>query len=153
MKMSAPATHNSGATNLLLGQNDIDQATVVNNGYSGQYGSLAGANVNYVTKAGSDRWHGNALYWWNGRTMNANNYFNNQTGTPRPFNNANQWAASLGGPVRKDKTFFFLNTEGVRVLLPTSTKVNIPSPQFEAATLTHLLPSPASIPFYNQLFS
>jgi hypothetical protein len=145
--------NNSGATNLLLGQNDIDQATVVNNGYSGEYGNLAGANVNYVTKSGSDKWHGNALYWWNGRTMNANNYFNNQTGTPRPFDNANQWAASLGGPVRKDKTFFFVNTEGVRVLLPTSTKVNIPSPQFQAATLIHLLPQPASIPFYQSLFS
>jgi hypothetical protein len=145
--------NNSGATNLLLGQNDIDQATVVNNGYSGQYGGLAGANVNYVTKSGSDRWHGNTIYWWNGRMMNANNYFNNQTGTARPFDNANQWAASLGGPIRKGKTFVFINTEGVRVLLPTSTKVNIPSSQFEAATLTHLAPSPASIPFYNQLFS
>src|SRR5260370_15158975 len=85
--------------------------------------------------------------------MNANNYFNNQTRTPRPFDNVNEWAASLGGPIRKDKTFFFVNTEGLRVLLPTSTKVNIPSPQFEAATLIHLLRSPASIPFYNQLFS
>src|SRR5246500_2560499 len=145
--------NNSGATNLLLGQNDIDQTTVVSNGYSGQYGGLAGANVNYVTKSGSDRWHGNALYWWNGRTMNANNFFNNQTGTPRPFDNANQWAASLGGPIRKDKTFFFVNTEGVRVLLPTSAKVNIPTPHFQAATLIHLQPQPASIPFYQTLFS
>ena len=146
--------NNSGATNLLLGQNDIDQATVVNNGYSGEYGGLAGANVNYVTKSGSDKWHGNAIYWWNGRAMNANNYFNNQTGTPRPFDNANQWAASLGGPIRKEKTFFFINTEGARVLLPTSTKVNIPSSQFEAATVANLSStSPTSIPFYNQLFS
>src|SRR5246127_5386846 len=145
--------NNSGATNLLLGQNDIQVATVVNNGYSGEYGGLAGANVNYVTKSGSNDWHGNAIYWWNGRTMNANNYFNDQTGTPRPFDNANQWAASFGGPIRKDKTFFFVNTEGVRVLLTTSTKVNIPSPQFEAATLAHLKTSPASVPFYTQLFS
>ena len=145
--------NNSGATNLLLGQNDIDQATVVNNGYSGQYGGLAGANVNYITKSGSDKFHGNALYWWNGRTLNANNFFNNQTGTPRAFDNVNEWAASLGGPIRKDKTFFFINTEGLRVLLPTSTKVNIPSPQYQAATLTHLLSSPASIPFYQSLFS
>jgi len=145
--------NNSGATNLLLGQNDIDQATVVSNGYSGQYGGLAGANVNYITKSGSDHWHGNALYWWNGRAMNANNFFNNQTGTPRAFDNVNEWAASLGGPIRKDKTFFFINTEGLRVLLPTSAKVNIPSPQYQAATLTHLLPQPASIPFYESLFS
>ena len=39
---------------------------------------LAGANVNYVTRSGSNKWHGNAEYFWNGRTMNANNYFNVQ---------------------------------------------------------------------------
>jgi hypothetical protein len=145
--------NNSGATNLLLGQNDIQEATVVNNGYSGQYGGLAGANVNYVTKSGSNQWHGNAIYWWNGRVMNANNFFNNQTGTPRPFDNANQWAASLGAPIRKDKTFFFVDTEGLRVLLPTSARVNIPSPQYEAATLANLNSnSPISVPFYQSLF-
>ena len=148
--------NNSGATNLLLGQNDIQEATVVNNGYSGQYGGLAGANVNYITKSGANEWHGNTLYWWNGRILNANNYFNNQTGTPRPFDNANQWAASLGGPIRKDKTFFFVDTEGLRVLLPTSTKVNVPSPQYQAATLANLRRTPAvagSVPFYQRLFS
>src|SRR6202162_3470261 len=46
--------NNSGATNLLLGNNDVREATVVTNGYSGQYGTLAGANVNYVTKSGSN---------------------------------------------------------------------------------------------------
>src|SRR6266851_3915277 len=148
--------NNSGATNLLLGQNDIEEATVVNNGYSGQYGGLAGANINFVTKSGSNQWHGNAIYWWNGRAMNANGYFNNQTRTPRAFDNANQWAASFGGPIRKNKTFFFVNTEGLRVLLPTSTKVNVPSPQFEAATLANLAAKPStavSIPFYDRLFS
>ena len=148
--------NNSGATNLLLGQNDVEQATVVNNGYSGEYGGLAGANVNYVTKSGSNEWHGNAVYWWNGRAMNANNFFNNRTGTPRPFDNANQWAASLGGPIHKDTTFFFLNTEGLRVLLPTSTKVNIPSPEYQSATLANLAGQPAvagSVSLYQQLFS
>ncbi len=146
--------NNSGATNLLLGQNDIQQATVVSNGYSGQYGQLAGANVNYVTKSGTNNWHGNATYFWNGRIMNANNYFNNQSGTPRPFDNANQWAASLGGPIIKDKTFFFVNTEGLRVLLPTNTLVRIPSPQFQAATLANVgATSPDSVAFYNQMFT
>jgi hypothetical protein len=91
--------NNSGATNLLLGQNDVQQATVVNNGYTGQYGQLAGSNVNYVTKSGTNDWHGNLNYFWNGRIMNANSYFNNQSGVARPFDNANQWAASLGGPI------------------------------------------------------
>jgi hypothetical protein len=146
--------NNSGATNLLLGQNDINQATVVNNGYSGQYGGLAGANVNYITKAGSNAWHGNATYWWNGRAMNANNFINNASGAARPFDNANQWAASFGGPIKKDKTFFFVDYEGLRVILPTSTPVNIPSPGFQAATLANLaLNSPDSVPFYTQMFN
>ena len=78
--------NNSGATNLLLGQNEVAEATVVTNGYSGQYGGFIGANVNYITKSGSNNWHGNANYFWNGRAMNANDYFhtNYQDHSTRP---------------------------------------------------------------------
>jgi hypothetical protein len=147
--------NNSGATNLLLGQNEIAEATVVNNGYSGQYGQLAGSTVNYVTKSGTNRWHGNAIWWWNGRAMNANDWFNNHTSTPKPFDNANQWAASFGGPIQKDKTFFFVDYEGLRVLLPTSAPALIPSPQFETATIAQLNATglAASVPFYQTMFN
>jgi Carboxypeptidase regulatory-like domain len=149
--------NNSGATNLFLGSNDVREATVVNNGYSGEYGELAGANVNYVTKSGSNSFHGNAEYFWNGSVLNANAWFNNHTTpvTPRPFDNANQWAASIGGPIRKNKTFFFMDTEGLRLLIPTAEPVNVPSPAFEAATLANLtaVGNAAEIPFYNRIFS
>jgi Carboxypeptidase regulatory-like domain len=154
--------NNSGATNLLLGNNEVQEATVVTNGYSGQYGGFAGANVNYITKSGSNNWHGNANYWWDGRVMNANNYFNHANGqdgftsTPRPFVNANQYAASFGGPIVKDKAFFFWNYEGLRVLLPTSAQVVTPTPSFETAIIDNLN-SPAvglsqSVPFYQTMF-
>src|SRR5213078_4448067 len=52
--------NNSGATNLLLGANELQEASVVANGYTGQYGRQAGAQVNYATKSGSNAWHGNA---------------------------------------------------------------------------------------------
>jgi hypothetical protein len=142
---------NSGATNLLLGANDIETTSVVSNGYDGEYGTMAGANVNYVTKSGTNKFHGNAEYFWNGSVLNANDWFNNNTATPRPFDNANQWAASLGGPIIKDKTFFFVDTEGLRLLIPTAIPVNIPSPQFEAATLS-AVPS-SELPFYNGAFN
>jgi hypothetical protein len=145
--------NNSGATNLLLGLNDVQEATVVNNGYSAQYGGLAGANVNFVTKSGTNNFHGSANYFWNGRVMNANNWFNNHSvpRTPKPFDNANQWSAALGGPIIHDKTFFFVDYEGLRVLLPTNVQVKIPSPQFQAATLA-TIPA-AEVPFYNQMFA
>lgn len=147
--------NNSGATNLTLGLNDVEEATVVTNGYSGQYGGLAGADINYVSRHGSNNFHGNAEYFWNGRAMNANDYFLNQEGSPRPFVNANQYAASFGGPIKKNKAFFFADYEGIRLFIPSIFSVNVPTPGFEAAVNTNLtaLGLGASVPLYNSLYS
>jgi hypothetical protein len=77
----------SGALFLLLGQNQIQEATVVSTGYSGQFGGAAGGNLNYVTKSGGNAFHGNAQYYWNGRALNANDWFLNAFDKPRPFDN------------------------------------------------------------------
>src|ERR1035437_10829864 len=99
--------NNSGATNLLLGNNDVDTVTVITNSYYAAFGGLGGAQVNEISRSGSNKWHGNLVYWWNGRAMNANSYFNKQAGSPRNFDNANQGAAAIGGPLKKDKIFGF----------------------------------------------
>jgi hypothetical protein len=144
----------SGATNLTLGVNEILTATVVTNAYSGQYGRLAGSQVDYVTRSGTNAFHGNLLYDWNGRVLNANNFFNKRKGTGRSFDNVNQGAGSASGPIIRNHMFFFVDYTVMRILLPTSAAVNVPSPQFEAATLAHLQTvSPLSVPFYNQVFS
>jgi len=151
--------NNSGA-NLLLGQNEIAEATVVTNGYSGQYGGFIGANVNYITKSGSNNWHGNANYFWNGRVMNANDYFhtdyaNKANDLPRGFDNANQYAASFGGPIWKNKAFFFWNYEGLRVIIPvTNNGLLAPSADFQTAITDNLNATGfgASVPFYQQMF-
>jgi hypothetical protein len=144
--------NNSGATNLLLGSNEIQEADVVTNGYSSSYGTFAGINVNYITKSGGNDFHGNAVYYWNGRAMNANDWFNKANGLPRAFDNANQWAASIGGPIKKDKLFFFFNTEGLRVLIPVPSTVFVPTAAFEGATVENLtaLGLQNSIPYYCQ---
>jgi hypothetical protein len=150
-------TNINGALNLSLGANEIEEVTVVSNGYSSQYGGAAGANVNYITKSGGNEYHGNATYFWNGGVLNANDWINNATGVPRAPDNANQWAASLGGPIRKDKLFFFFNTEGVRVHLPIPSQVVLPSPQFEKATISNIDAlfgtASASDAFYKKIFS
>ncbi len=157
--------NNSGATNLTLGANELQEATVVNNGYSAQFGRQAGAQVNYTTKSGTNQFHGNASYWWNGRALNANSYFNKYdpsqgadpafARTDRAFVNANQWATSIGGPIIKDKTFFFVDYEGLRVVLPTSALTIVPSQAFEDYVINTALPGAgrtASIPLYRQIF-
>ena len=146
--------NNSGATNLTLGRNDIAEATVTTNAYGGQFGQQAGAQVSYVTKSGTNQFHGNAEYWWTGRAMDANDWFNNLNSTPRPFANNNEWADSLGGPIKKDKLFFFADNEGIRYIVPSTQQVISPTPQFAAATLANLATvSPASIPLYTKMFN
>ncbi len=144
--------NNSGATNLTIGSNEIQEASVISNPYAGQYGQLAGAQVTYVTKSGTNDFHGNAQYLWNGRFLNANDWFNNATATPRPFSNANQWAASLGGPIIKNKTFFFVDNEGLRFVLPDVLSATIPTPAFAAAVLANVTRlHPVEAPLYQKL--
>jgi hypothetical protein len=130
--------NNSGASNLTLGSNEVQEVTITTNPYSGQYGQLSGAQVSYVTKSGTNQIHGNANYYWNGRLLNANDTFDNAQGTPTPFSNANQWADSIGGPIIKDKTFFFLDNEGLKFDLPVTDVVTVPSPQFANAVLANV---------------
>src|SRR6266496_2012116 len=146
-----------GALILLLGQNQIQEATVVSTGYSGQFGGAAGGNINYITKSGGNRFHGNAQYYWNGTVFDANDWFAKALEQPRPFSIANQWAASLSGPIKKDKLFFFADTEGLRILVPQPSFVTIPSPEFEMATLTNIDlrfgATSATDAFYRRIFN
>ncbi len=147
--------NNSGATNLLLGKNEIQETSVVSNGYTGQYGRMAGAQVDYATKSGTNSWHGNAQYFFNSGGMNANDWFLNQSGTPLPQENNNQWAASIGGPIKKDKLFFFFDTEGLRYILGTAQLTVVPTQAFATAVQDSLPANgfPASVPFYTNMFN
>jgi hypothetical protein len=146
--------NNSGATNLTLGSNEVQEATVISNPYSGEHGQLSGAQVTYVTKSGSNAFHGNALYWWNGSNMNSNDWMNNNNGTARPFSNANQWAASLGGPIIKNKTFFFIDYEQLQFVLPNNIQTYVPTPAFASAILNNVASlQPAELPAYQQMMN
>jgi hypothetical protein len=146
-----------GPLGLTLGANQTEEATVVTSTYSGQFGGVAGGNINYVTKSGGNALHGNAQYYWNGTVLNANDWFIKADGNPRPLSIANQWAGSVGGPIRKDKLFFFFDTEGLRVVIPQLSYTVIPTPEFEAATLANIdskfSANSASHAFYKQIFN
>jgi hypothetical protein len=95
----------SGASNNTLGANDVAEAAVIVNAFSAQYGREAGAQVNYISKSGANRFHGNLVENYNGQFLNANDYINNSNHTPRGRSVANQYAASIGGPIKRDKIF------------------------------------------------
>ena len=144
--------NNSGVSGLLLGANEVQEASVIQNAYQGQYGRQAGLQVNYVTKSGTNAYHGNLVHNYNGTLLNANDFFSNTTGTPRPHTVSNQYAASLGGRIVRDKLFFFVDTEALRVALPVArSTVAIPSAALEDYTLRTI--SPYQIGLYQKAFA
>jgi hypothetical protein len=150
--------NNTGSSNLLLGGNEIQEVAVINNAYTGQYGRQAGSQINYSTKSGTSEFHGAIAYNWTGRYLNANpplTKASTPVGSPlppRPFENNNQWAASLGGPIIKKKAFFYVNTEGIRYIFGSVHNVTVPTPAFEAFVLGNVPKDAATQAFYNNVF-
>jgi outer membrane receptor protein involved in Fe transport len=109
--------------------------------FEAEYGRSAGGVINVVTKSGTNQFHGSALEYFRNTDLNARNYFNPAANEPggqpqQPFHN-NQFGGSLGGPIIKDRTFFFVDYEGVResgklnysALVPSSQEIAIATQQ------------------------
>ena len=108
-----------------LGVEAIAEFQTMTNTYSAQYGGN-GSVVNAVSKSGTNSFHGSAFDFLRNSKMDARGFFDKlPSHEPPPFRK-NQYGGSLGGPVKKDKVFFFTNYEGIRQLLGGSTLVNVP---------------------------
>ena len=154
LETNDPLTNlNSGlSTNLVLGLNSISEVTVNTLSYSVDQGRYGASQVDYVTKSGTNQFHGNLYELWNGSLLNAADYFTNATpGNHKPGSTVNHFGGSLGGPIAHDKLFFFFDSEWVRIALPIVTPTIVPSAAFQQYVLQQL-PSP-SVPFYQQMFS
>ncbi len=145
--------NNSGSSNLTLGQGELAEATVIQNAYNSQYGRAAGAIVQYTTKSGTNKFHGELDYNYNGSVLNANGWFNQETEAlgnqplTRPHAVSNEWAANVGGPIIHDKLFFFADYEGLRYVLPGSSGfLTFPTPAFSSFILGNV--PAAALPTY-----
>ena len=89
----------------------IEEVQVVTSGGEAQMGASPGLNVNVVTKSGTNSLHGGVFYQLHSKKMNANSWTNNNEGVPIPGDNQRWEGATLGGPILKDKTFFFFSAQ------------------------------------------
>lgn len=87
---------------------------VQTNTFSAEFGRTSGAVVSISIKSGTNDYHGSVYEFLRNKVLNANNFFQNRAGNKRPSLVQNQFGASLGGPIRKDKSFFFVNWEEYR---------------------------------------
>jgi hypothetical protein len=159
------------STNLVIGLDAVQEATVNTNSFAVDEGRYGAAQVNYFTKSGTNRFHGDVYEIWNGSLFNAEDYFLHANDTPgsiarKPRSTVNEFGVSVGGPIRRDKLFFFGHYEGIRIALPLVSQITLPTPAYQQYVLGQLatggsdpvtgafLPAePSEISFYRKMFS
>jgi hypothetical protein len=98
--------------------------------YDAEYGRVAGANVDVITKTGANAFHGDVFEFWRNDVLNANDYFFNANGVARPELKQNQYGGTLGGPIKKDKLLFFGSYQGTRQINAVQGRQTFVSPLF-----------------------
>ena len=159
------------STNLVIGLDALQEATVNTNSYAVDQGRYGASQVNYFTKSGSNRFHGDVYEIWNGSLLNATDYFLHANDTPgniakKPRSTVNEFGVSVGGPILKDRVFFFSHYEGIRIALPLVARTTVPSSAFQQYVLQQLpqggidaingtvLPAePQEVGFYQKMFA
>ncbi|MCU1276168.1 MAG: Oar protein, partial [Bryobacterales bacterium] len=117
----------------------IQEFKITTNPYSAEYGRSPGAAISVTTKGGTNQYHGLAYEYLRNRVLDANDFFTNRNGLAKPQNVQNQFGGNLGGPIIKDKLFWFFDYEGTRIRRGVSRITTVPLPNerigdFSAAT-------------------
>ncbi|MGA8153262.1 MAG: carboxypeptidase regulatory-like domain-containing protein [Terriglobales bacterium] len=111
----------------------IAEFRLLTSNYTAEYGRNGGGIISVVLKSGSNQFHGSAFDFFRNRVLNANDYFNIQQGLPREDLKRNQFGGTVGGPILKDKAFFFLAYQGTREIVDEAA---LNSPVFTPKELT-----------------
>jgi len=115
-----------------LGADAVEQFSVVTSNYPAAYGRSSGGIVNAVTRSGSNLFHGSVYEFLRNSALDAKNYFDG----PKPPFKRNQFGGALGGPIIKNRTFFFVNYEGLRQSLGVTHIDIVPSPAARSGMLS-----------------
>ena len=117
------------ASVLRVTPDSVQEFRVITTNANADQGRSSGAQVSLVTKSGTNDWHG-LLYEYHRNTItSANDFFNNKAGVPRPQLLRNIFGGSLGGPIKRDRAFFFFTYEGFREATASSVVRTVPLPQ------------------------
>lgn len=141
--------NNSGSTNLQEGSTQnvqpppdaLQEFRVQTRTYSAEFGTSAGAVINATIKGGTNGFHGNVWEFLRNSKLDANSYFNNLNGVRRGQFSQNQFGGTIGGPVIKNKTFFFFDMQNFTSRRATTVLSTVPTPLMKAGNFTELRPT------------
>lgn len=105
----------------------IQEFKLQNNSFSAEYGSNGGTIVSLVMKSGTNQFHGSGYWFFRRPTLDANDFFSNAAGQPIGPYAIDQWGGTVGGPIRKNKTFFFFDYEKDRNTYPSTKTASVPT--------------------------
>lgn len=141
--------NNSGSTNLQEGSvqtvqpppDALQEFRVQTRTYSAEFGNSAGAVVNATIKSGTNQFHGDLWEFLRNDKLNANTFFNNANGVGRGHFSQNQFGGTFGGPIIKDKTFFFVDSQGFLSRQAVTENSVVPTPLMKVGNFTELKPT------------
>jgi hypothetical protein len=152
---SLPGLAVSGGTNNLVSIDALEEFKIQTSSYAAEFGRTPGAQVQLITRAGTNKFHGSAYEYFRNEAFDANDWFNNARKLAKPATRQSDFGFVVGGPVLlprfgeggrqpwfngKNSTFFFLSYEGLRLRLPQSRSVDVPSLQARSAAPTGIRP-------------
>src|SRR6202790_1865862 len=134
-----------------LGTDAVAEFSVLTTNYSAEYGRTSGGVISAITKSGTNNIHGSAYEYVRNSALDARNFFDPATIPPL---NRNQFGASIGAPIQKNKTFIFGNYEGVRLTQSVTNTVNVPSADAIAGKFlpAGMHPDPSAVRFLQAFF-
>ena len=138
-----------GGTSSLVSVEALQEFRVVTSSFSPEFGRSPGGQILVTTRSGTNDFHGGVYEYFRNDIFDANDWFANAAGQPRAAERHNDFGAFAGGPIWKDKTFFFLSYEGARLRLPQSSVFDVPSASIRQSAPASLAPMLNAFPMPN----
>jgi len=132
-----------GGTNGLVSVDALQEFRIQTSTFAPEFGRTPGAQISIVTRSGTNQFHGTAFDYLRNDILDANDWFANFAGLPKPKERQNDFGGTFGGPILKDRTFVFFSYEGLRLRLPQIALTNVPDLSARQSAV------PAMQPFLN----
>lgn len=129
-----------GGTSSLVSVEDLREFRVETSSFAPEFGSVPGGQISLTTRSGTNHFHGGIYEYFRNDAMDANDWFANEAGIPRAPERHNDFGGYFGGPIARDRTFFFLSYEGARLRLPQTTNIQVPTNALRQSASPDLAP-------------
>jgi hypothetical protein len=138
-----------GGTNSLASVDAMQEFRIHTSTFAPEFGRTPGGQISIVTRSGTNTYHGSAFDYLRNDVLDANNWFAASAGLAKPKERQNDFGGTLGGPINKNRTFFFFSYEGLRLRLPQTTLTTVPDLAARQSALPALQPYLNEFPLPN----